>query len=91
MRSAEDVVTTIMCEEGNMVEYSVAYLAMWRPWAPVHVMSRIRDGAEMLSVGVVGGDGVEGMRSHIAELIGSKPGIALYDILVMIVVIASIT
>ena len=30
MKSAEDVVMTMMCEEGNIVEYSVTYLDMWR-------------------------------------------------------------
>ena len=31
MKSAEDVVMTMMCEEGNMFVYSVVYLEMWRP------------------------------------------------------------
>ena len=72
-KSAEEVVITMMCEEGNMVEYSEVYFFMYRPWAPVQVMSRIRDGAEMSSVGV---EGVDGIRSHIVGAMRSKPGMA---------------
>jgi hypothetical protein len=70
-KSADDVVMTMMCEEGNILAYWVVYLEMWRPCAPVHVIRRMRDGADMSSVGV---DGVDGMRSHIVGAIGSKPG-----------------
>lgn len=80
MKSADDVVMTMMCEEGNMVEYSEVYFEMWRPWAPVHVMRRMRDGAEMSSVGV---EGVDGMRSHIVGAMHSKPGMASCGILVL--------
>lgn len=83
MKSADEVVMTMMCEEGNMVEYSEAYFKMCRPWAPVHVMSRIKDGAEMSSVGV---EGVDGMRSHIVGAMRSKPGIASCCVLVLPIV-----
>lgn len=61
----------MMCEEGNILAYSLVYLEMWRPWAPVHVIRRTRDGADIFSVGV---DGVDGMRSHIVGAMSSKPG-----------------
>lgn len=64
---------TIICEEGNILAYSVVYFVMWRPWAPVHVIRRTTDGADMFSVGV---DGVDGMRSHIVGAMSSKPGMA---------------
>lgn len=70
---------TIMCEEGNIVEYLIAYLEIWRPWAPVHVMRRIRDGSGASSVGVE--VCVEGTRSHIVGAMSSNPDIALCGIL----------
>lgn len=73
---------TMMWEEGNRVEYCVVYLEMWRPWAPVHVNSRMRDGARS-SVDV---DGVDGMRSHIVGAMSSKPGMASCGILVLTIV-----
>lgn len=72
-KSADDVVMTMMCEEGNILAYWVVYLEMWRPWAPVHVIRRTRDGPDMSSVGV---DGADGMRSHIVGAMSSKPGMA---------------
>ncbi len=64
---------TIMCDEGNMVAYSLVYLEIWRPWAPVHVIRRIRDGTDISSAGV---EGVEGVWSHIDGAIRSNPGMA---------------
>lgn len=83
MKSADDVVMTMMCEDGNLDVYSEAYLAMWRPWAPVHVIRRMRDGAEMSSEGVEGG---EEARSHIVGAMSSKPGMASCGLLVLTIV-----
>ena len=46
-------------------------------------MSRIRDGAEISTVGV---EGVEGMRSHIVGVMSSKPGMASCATLLLIMV-----
>ena len=49
-------------------------------------MSRIRDGADISSVGV---EGVEGMRSHIVGAMSSKPGLTSCDTLVLTIVTKS--
>lgn len=46
-------------------------------------MSRMRDGADMSTVGV---EGVEGMRSHIVGAMSSKPGMASCATLVLTIV-----
>ncbi len=84
MKSFDDVVMTMMCEEGNIAEYSDVYLEMWRPCAPVQVISRIRDGAEPSSTGV---DGAREARSHIVGNRRSKPGMASCGALVLTIVL----